>query len=43
MKLVWNISWKLLSAAHEDDASEALEIARKCVRIAKKVYEFYFV
>lgn len=31
--------WELFN---EDDASESLEIARKCVRIAKRVYEFYF-
>ncbi len=27
---------------NRDDASEAVEIARKCVVIAKGVYEFYF-
>ncbi len=26
----------------EDDAAEALETARKCVKTAKKVYKFYF-
>lgn len=31
--------WNLFN---KDDASEALEIARKCVRIAKRVYRFYF-
>ncbi len=27
---------------NKDDAAEALDIARKCVGIAKRVYEFYF-
>ncbi len=31
--------WELFK---EDDAAEALGIARKCVGIAKAVYEFYF-